>query len=1378
MKIDKLKHGDITLLKKSDDKAIVNHTDLVGLSSDDHPHYALRSYVDELFNNLTPEQRVEIGGEITGEISQIISSEINANIQGIPVTDINPTDHQILRYDAELNKIIWEDIVVDELDDEHILALIATYDWGTTIPTHTHIHQELQGSGAYPHRGDGVTIDGHIDDTSTHFTEASIDIDNIISGHTHGAEDLPSTAHTHEYSAILNTGHTHDDMYYTETEIDAHTDASTIHFTEASINIDNIISGHTHPTSQLEAGDWDNVGYGVTADTLTLHTGLDVYGNIDASGYLRSNDLHTNGLHRTTGVTYMYDRLQLQKDDSVQACIIDVNDYGALAILGFDGSSVAYGMLLCDDQVSVRIGEFGTGTSYSDTSNHFCGRTSTNALDVNGDIGATGSLSIDGNVVTQGLYIGDVVHAYGSIFVDEGIYVYSGYNIRDQISTTSQVGIHDGLMTYGLETGNQDAVGRFWISDPDYMEYSLTGHNGNPCFTLTANTSSVSNYTQDFIPVDTSEPYKLKVSLRSDQTGTTCYFGVQCYDADKVVIGSLNTYVRPNTLSTVCSAITVGDEYVIFSGSDPGNWYFSIADSTVKTYARKIAIYDYTNSNGYTYPPDTYYGNRHTDQDTYPGCPHYNTGGTWATGATATSGASGWDTEAVTGFIKLKLSAPWPAGTAIPVGTSIANGFAGASWNYFIRDNSLISTAWTEYEGVISGEAGYNVHMFRPGTKYVRIGILNNQSDIYRSIDVSDISFIQQTKEFHTNVIFNESIGDITAEDITADTISTSYVTSTGITDGLYSAAAFFSTTTDANPSPVIFGRHSTPRVSELPYSVGARHEEMQLWVNDGTTFFDYYNDEHQSYIKFRMFNTDGESTRNTYSSATLPLTLYSYAFSSDTASEIGVQRSRVGINTDAPTYPLHVIGCDNESAEYTLGVEGSAYIDASLHVDDNIVGTNLYLFSDLTASTIETTGTINANNAVISGGSFITGPAGTVQCHALTSVTAQINGQMTFDSTAASSFLKVNKITGVDANGNEDNHALTGYFHTIHSHNAIEGVDLNVGQFTVTGHSEFGTISDNTTYAQFNSHLELHDNLILYGDDSDLMFYNGGSGLAGKLSMDVSDNIKLINYSGSEIELSASTIILDGYVSGNSDAYFNGTITSNHVSAATIISDTLTALTNMSIGGDVSITGDSTIYSNLWVNTEITGQTLEIAGNSVLNGLDSSSNISTPSLTVTTASGLKLNGSNHHYIEFYDTDVTGRVGYIGIPGSSSQAMQIGNEYSGAEFNVILTGNSVLSITTGSTSISNKLYVTDDSILQAFSATTIEAFGNIAAKSDLYVTSTITGTSIHASSAVTSEFVHSTSATTETLIFDDNNDVEKFKIEFNNTTNTLDFRIL
>jgi hypothetical protein len=146
-----------------------------------------------------------------------------------------------------------------------------------------------------------LDLDTHKGNTSIHFTEASIDHDNIenVGTNTHSQIDshiADATIHFAEGSishlSIQDIGvNTHDD-------IDVHIDDATIHFTEGSIDHDNILNVGTNTHSQIDSHLADTSIH-FTEDSIS-HLNIDDIGT-NTHAQIDTHIGSTSGVHGVTG---------------------------------------------------------------------------------------------------------------------------------------------------------------------------------------------------------------------------------------------------------------------------------------------------------------------------------------------------------------------------------------------------------------------------------------------------------------------------------------------------------------------------------------------------------------------------------------------------------------------------------------------------------------------------------------------------------------------------------------------------------------------------------------------------------------------------------------------------------------------------------------------------------------------------------------------------------------------------------------------------------------------------------------------------------------------------------------------------------------------
>ena len=205
-------------------------------------------------------------------------------------------------------------------------------------------------------------------------------------------------------------------------------------------------------------------------------------------------------------------------------------------------------------------------------------------------------------------------------------------------------------------------------------------------------------FSDEFMPVDSSKKYKVSVDAKTLGGLGRYYMMTTAYDVDGYTIGANNCMYRANTATTLAVELKAGDTTVTLAGN--GSNYLNTGTSGVQTHLRSLIFWEYTNSFGFTYLPETYsrlwYNNM-------------------------------WDPGGVSGNV-ITLLTPW-AGPTYPVGSKLSNGSSGGSYKYNVMAAVYIPTAWTSYAGYMDGTdyTGTNVSTkFPPGTAKVKLGWLLN----------------------------------------------------------------------------------------------------------------------------------------------------------------------------------------------------------------------------------------------------------------------------------------------------------------------------------------------------------------------------------------------------------------------------------------------------------------------------------------------------------------------------------------------------------------------------------------------------------------------------------------------------------------------------
>lgn len=243
--------------------------------------------------------------------------------------------------------------------------------------------------------------------------------------------------------------------------------------------------------------------------------------------------------------------------------------------------------------------------------------------------------------------------------------------------------------------------------------------NGSFRYTGTGN-----NFTSEKISVDPNNRYKLNFYAKTLAATGAYYAYINCFDADGYVIHASCHMYEPNTLTTLAQELKNGDTVVHLTSA--ANW-INTGTAGVATHIRTLTFWNYTNSYGYTYPPETY--SRYVYHNAWnPGAIDYNTN-------------------------TITLLTPWSGGS-ISAGTKLSNGSSGGTYKYLAMAYTFIPTTWTNYSGVMNGTdySGLNQGgMLPPGTATISIGWLMDYENVGETCWFANLSFAQETNFLRTS---------------------------------------------------------------------------------------------------------------------------------------------------------------------------------------------------------------------------------------------------------------------------------------------------------------------------------------------------------------------------------------------------------------------------------------------------------------------------------------------------------------------------------------------------------------------------------------------------------------------------------------------------
>ena len=238
----------------------------------------------------------------------------------------------------------------------------------------------------------------------------------------------------------------------------------------------------------------------------------------------------------------------------------------------------------------------------------------------------------------------------------------------------------------------------------------------------------------EYIPVDVNSQYELSYYMKCDKSSAAHYDMLRMYDVDKKEILVYYIMFIEGSLTTLAQDLKPGDTTVYLTdaiGFDP---------SRTETYRKGFIFWNYKNSYGYQYPPETYSRYR------YPNL--------WTTGSTAIDKTNN----------TITLDNPW-AGPTFPAGTSVSQCSDGGTYSYGNGNFNIRTTEWVRKTATWSGVGRNNeIHKFREGTAFVRLGWLINQHG-GDADTVTKLSTIELTK--------NAGISKVNEVDSKADNAQT-----------------------------------------------------------------------------------------------------------------------------------------------------------------------------------------------------------------------------------------------------------------------------------------------------------------------------------------------------------------------------------------------------------------------------------------------------------------------------------------------------------------------------------------------------------------------------------------------------------------------------
>jgi predicted phage tail protein len=244
-----------------------------------------------------------------------------------------------------------------------------------------------------------------------------------------------------------------------------------------------------------------------------------------------------------------------------------------------------------------------------------------------------------------------------------------------------------------VANGTAEQGDNYNFSSLTFVNADSYSGNGS-CFETSVTSQAV--FSDILIPVDTTETYRVSVAAKALVGSPRIYAGVACCDIDGNVIADIHSNYTVGSLTTLATDLNDGDTVVNLTSAAGFN------KATTHGYQNRLIFWDYTNSKGYTYPPESYSRNLSVKS-------------LWVDAASFVGNS-------------ITLSAPWSGGFKA-AGTSVSQANAGSSYTYAAAQNPLVPNSWTLYSGTVGGlnySSGTPKDKFRQGTAFVKFLLLAN----------------------------------------------------------------------------------------------------------------------------------------------------------------------------------------------------------------------------------------------------------------------------------------------------------------------------------------------------------------------------------------------------------------------------------------------------------------------------------------------------------------------------------------------------------------------------------------------------------------------------------------------------------------------------
>lgn len=201
----------------------------------------------------------------------------------------------------------------------------------------------------------------------------------------------------------------------------------------------------------------------------------------------------------------------------------------------------------------------------------------------------------------------------------------------------------------------------------------------------------------EFIPVDTASKYLFSYWIKTSNTSARYHDFIASYDIDKKSIYAAHVMWIAGSTTTLAKELKNGDTVIYLTSAAGFN------TTTTNDYQKGLIFWNYKNSKGYTYGPETYSQNRWESL--------------WGDGSAIDKSNN-----------TITLKTAWTHGI-FPAGTSVSQCSDGGSYTYLNGDFALpAANTWIHKTGTVCGVGKNDASgKFREGTAFVKVGWITNR---------------------------------------------------------------------------------------------------------------------------------------------------------------------------------------------------------------------------------------------------------------------------------------------------------------------------------------------------------------------------------------------------------------------------------------------------------------------------------------------------------------------------------------------------------------------------------------------------------------------------------------------------------------------------